>query len=280
MEFIDLLSIYRSKGIGPISFRFLVQNFSTKLQIKEYLHSKNRNIDFIDVSQELEIAEKNNIKYFNDIDNIHVPPIISYIGNINLLNSLIISIIGTRNPTEYGIDFCKHLLQQNKHITCSGLSRGIDTIVHIHSNHTIAVLPCGLLQCYPTQNEYLKSKIAKTGLLLSPFEPNATIQKHYFLIRNAIIADVCNALVLIEGTLGSGSLHAVDLAIKFDKKVFAVPGHPYMPSYEGNNMLLKQNSAEMLLNFKDLSFSTVIKEKAVISEEMALKEMDDISLDV
>ena len=77
-------------------------------------------------------------------------------GKINLNNSRIISIVGTRNMTSYGRDFCKELiadLKQYHPIIVSGFAYGVDICAHKEAIkndlQTIAVLAHGFDQIYP-----------------------------------------------------------------------------------------------------------------------------------
>ena len=214
------------------------------------------NFDF--AYKEIETAKKNNINiitykdknYPKRLKNINDYPLILYVkGTITKEDFNAISIVGTRNPTNYGIavaeKFCTYFAKHSI-TTISGLASGIDTQVHKttlkNSGRTIAVLGNGLLQYYPAENRKLQDKIANNGALISEFSLNQRALPVNFPRRNRIVAGLSLATLVIEAAKKSGSLITANLSCEYGKDVFAVPG-PILSKYsQGTNDLIKQGA--------------------------------------
>lgn len=106
--------------------------------------------------------------YFSDnlleIDN--CPQNLYYVGNINILNTKAISIVGKRNASAKGKYYAYLLAKKyaSKGFTIvSGLAKGIDQFAHIGAlaakGKTIAVLGNGLSKIYPEENTKLAKEI-------------------------------------------------------------------------------------------------------------------------
>ena len=104
-------------------------------------------------------------EYPSSLKMCYKPPfVLFYKGDISLLNSESIAIVGSRYPSEYAIKATKYIMDglfSKKDITIiSGLAYGIDTIAHLealrYNQKTIAVLGCGIDNCYPKENIDLK----------------------------------------------------------------------------------------------------------------------------
>lgn len=203
----------------------------------------------------LEEYEKNNIKVitFNSfsypymLKEISSPPLCLYCkGNIQLLNSFAIGIVGTRKPTEYGVvvtkQYCKELCKADVTIV-SGMAVGIDTVAHKtaieEQGKTIAVLAGGFNHIYPTINLALSKKIAENNLLISEFAPNVKAQTYYFPIRNRIIAGLSKGVLVPEMGEKSGAMHTINYALEFNRDIFVVPGKINSPMSKGTNELIK-----------------------------------------
>ena len=222
----------------------------------------------------LEIIElnPNSKQYPKKLKNIQHPPKKLYcIGNLDLLNSNTIAIIGSRNCSIYGEKVAKDFSEKlsfNNITVISGLAKGIDTFAHIgtlkNNAKTIAVLGSGLDNIYPNENIGLyKSIILKGGLIISEYELGTKPLKQNFPARNRIISGLADAVLVIEAKQKSGTKITVDFALEQGKDVFVIPGNIYSKNSEGTNELIKQgaipvtNYEEILemLRYKDIGVS-------------------------
>lgn len=172
-------------------------------------------------------------EYPKVLSQIFKPPfVIYYYGDIHLIDDIYkcISVVGSRNATEYGKRITKSLvseLAKNK-IIVSGLAKGIDAIAHescIDSNgKTVAILGSGIDYCYPKENKELYNKIKNNHLLLSEYPNDLEPEKDYFPLRNRLIAAFSEATIVTEAKdRKSGSLITVRYALMFGRDVMCVP---------------------------------------------------------
>lgn len=191
---------------------------------------------------------------------IDAPPLLLWgIGNIRILKSLQIAIVGSRDPTPLGAETAHQLafdLAISNWTITSGLARGIDSAAHwgalAASGPTIAVLGTGICDIYPKQNEYLAQKIiSQQGLLLSEFGLKQAPVPTAFPRRNRIISGLCLGTVVVEARLKSGSLITAQHAAEQGRDVFAVPGAVTNPNSQGCHQLL-QEGAKLTLCAQDI----------------------------
>ena len=174
------------------------------------------------------------------------PPIIYYIGDLELANGNNIAVIGSRTLSAYGKQctqyFCDNFIQ-NEICIVSGMAEGIDACAHWsainNGGKTIAVLACGIDYIYPKSNSRLYEEICKNGLVLSEFPLSVRPQKPYFPYRNRIISGLSDCLVVTEAGLPSGTLTTVDHCLDQNKNVYAVPGSINSTASAGTNFLIK-----------------------------------------
>lgn len=180
-------------------------------------------------------------------------------GNLNLKNNKIISIVGTRNSTSYGRDFCDQLIEElaiYNPIIVSGFAYGIDICAHkaaIKNNlQTIAVLAHGLNQLYPKAHKKHVHQVIENGGLLTEFWHEELPLRENFLKRNRIVAGISQATIVIESAEKGGSLVTADIANSYNKDVFALSGRATDLFSKGCNNLIKNHQAHLLNSTKDI----------------------------
>jgi len=189
------------------------------------------------------------------LKNIYNPPLFfTALGDISLLHSdKIISIVGTRKPTQYGRYVTEKIVESlltYDFIICSGLALGIDAVAHRKTvdgdGKTIAVLACGLDTIYPPQNRELARRVKQNGLIISESMPYKKFEKYHFPQRNRIIAGLCQAVCVIEGNLTSGALITAKFGLNCGKEVYALPGDIIRPESAGPNFLISKGAKAIL----------------------------------
>jgi len=187
------------------------------------------------------------------------PVMLYYKGTADLNAGRIISVVGTRAPSEYGKQVCAQLIED---LTChnvvvvSGLAYGIDIIAHRHALlqglSTIGVLAHGLDRIYPPQHHATAQAMLEKGGLLTEFRSNTQPDRQHFPMRNRIVAGMADATIVVESGLQGGSLITADIANSYNKDVFAIPGRVNDPHAAGCNELIRSNRAMLISGAADL----------------------------
>ena len=188
------------------------------------------------------------------------PLVLYYIGNADLNQTKIISIVGTRQITTYGKDLCRKFIRE-LHEMCpqvlvvSGLAYGVDICAHRESlangYNTLAVLAHGLDQIYPYHHRDTAAKMVEHGGLLTEFMTQTNADKANFVRRNRIVAGCSDATIVVESAAKGGSLITAEIAQSYDRAVFAFPGNIGQPFSEGCNNLIRDNAAGLISNAED-----------------------------
>jgi len=173
-------------------------------------------------------------------------------------DSLAVAVVGSRRATPYGLAAAETLaadLAARGVTIVSGLARGIDTAAHRGAlrvgGRTIAVLGSGVDVVYPPENARLAEEIAERGALVSQFAPGMPPLPHHFPTRNAVIAGLSLAVVVVEAAERSGSLITARLAAELGREVLAMPGRATAPESRGANRLI-QDGAALALGWEDV----------------------------
>nr|WP_288932286.1 DNA-processing protein DprA [uncultured Allomuricauda sp.] len=182
-------------------------------------------------------------------------------GNIDLQHQKIISVVGTRNVTNYGSSFCNQFIEEIaplNPIIVSGLAYGVDIAIQKaamnHNLQTIACMAHGLNQIYPKVHAKYQSEIEKNGGFMTEFWSTSQPNRENFLKRNRIIAGLSEATIVIESAEKGGSLVTADLAHGYHREVFAVPGRATDKWSKGCNDLIKYQKAHLLTSAAELIY--------------------------
>ena len=192
-------------------------------------------------------------------DELPAPPIaLTAKGNVDLMEQRAISIVGTRNPTPYGVRVASEMAANfvdREWVVVSGGAYGIDSAAHkgalIAEGETIAVLASGLDVIYPAGNSRLFAEIAETGLLLSEYMPGSPALPHRFLNRNRLIAALGEGTMVVEAAFRSGALRTAEDAQGLHRIVMAIPGPINSPLSEGCHKLIGKGAAVICTGVSD-----------------------------
>ena len=280
-----LLALQRIDGVGDIMAKKLLTHFVSAEAIFTTKASQLAGIDgvgsvlmknlrdksvFEKASVELEFIKNNqiNVAYFQD-DNyperlkhcIDGPLLLFTSGNINLQNKRIISIVGTRQITSYGTEFCRKLIEDLAPldpIIVSGFAYGVDIVAHQlaleHNLQTIGVVAHGLNQIYPKTHKKYVAKVEENGGFITEFWSSSNPDKENFVRRNRIVAGMSEATIVIESADRGGSLITANMANDYNRDVFAVPGRVTDKYSQGCNNLIKTQKANVLSSAADLVY--------------------------
>ena len=284
-ELLHLLALQKVEGVGDIVAKKLLSHcgnaeaiFKTKgsqLSAIDGIGSvliqklKDRTI-FTKAETELKFLRENDIQpvFFQEENYpdrlkhcIDGPILLFTSGNIDLKNRKIISIVGTRQITSYGMEFCKKLISDLaplNPIIVSGFAYGVDIAAHQaameHNLQTIGVVDHGLNQIYPGPHKKYVAKMEQNGGFITEFWSSSNPDKENFVRRNRIVAGMSEATIVIESAEKGGSLITANMANDYNRDVFAVPGRTSDKYSQGCNNLIKTQKANLLTSAADLIY--------------------------
>jgi DNA processing protein len=155
------------------------------------------------------------------------PPVLFLRGTTDEHDGTSVAVVGTRQPTERGINQARQLatgLAASGIPVISGLAAGIDTAAHTAAlaagGRTVAVVGTGIDRVYPPQNASLQEEIAAKGLVISQFLPGSAPTKASFPMRNAVMSGCALATVVVEAAYRSGARMQARLALQHGRHVF------------------------------------------------------------
>jgi DNA processing protein len=270
----DWLRLSRTEGVGPRTFRALVNRFggaSAALAAlpevtRERLGRSIRAIEEPAVDAELAAAARMGARFvaLGEPDYPHAlaeiadpPPVLALLGRVDLAREAAVAIVGSRNASASGLRMAERLaeaLAGEGFPVVSGLARGIDAAAHraALSGGTVAVLAGGLDKLYPPENAGLFDLIAAEGLLVSEMPFGWQPRGRDFPRRNRLVSGLALGVVVVEAAKQSGSLITARMALEQGREVFAVPGSPLDPRAEGPNHLIRQG-ATLVTSAADVS---------------------------
>ena len=307
-ELLHLLALLKVEGVGDIVAKKLINHCGSAENIFQLKASKLTSIDgigqnliknlkdksvFVKAKAELHYIQKNeiNVCFYQD-DNyperlkhcVDGPVLLFYSGTINWNTRKIISIVGTRQITSYGAEFCKKLIEDLaplNPIIVSGFAYGVDIVAHqaaIDNNlQTIGILAHGLNQIYPKSHKRYISKMEQNGGFMTEFWSSSNPEKENFVKRNRIVAGIAEATIVIESAEKGGSLITANLANDYNRDVFAVPGRTSDKLSQGCNNLIKTQRAHLLTSAADVLYilNWELENKSKVIQKQLFISLDD-----
>ena len=254
MNVLDIIALKEGYKKSNKEIIEIVKTGTLPTLFKEDFEDRKRQlVKHLNQVKDLQILSYWDNEYPESLKNIGDPPVILYyMGDIALLKSNTVSIVGTRKPTNYGKTMCEEIVKNlNAYTIVSGMAYGIDAIAHQNAKKTIAIFGNGIDIIYPKSNEWLYHKIKNEGLIISEYFPGTKAAKYTFPYRNRIIAGLSEKTIIVEAAKKSGSLITARYALDYGREVIAVPGDITRPNSYGTNYLI-YSGAIPLLSFKHL----------------------------
>lgn len=280
-----LLALSKIEGVGPVFARKIISKYSNLKELFENKSMKSLACDgvpnviferihkftkFKIIENEIRFIKESKIdvlsvlddNYPFDLKQCYDAPFLLFLkGNIDFNNDKIISIVGTRNVTSYGMGFIKEFVQDLKKynpIIVSGFAYGVDICAHLtaveNDLQTIAVCGKSLDSTYPKIHKKYNELVLNNGGFISEFRTYDVFKKENFIKRNRIVAGLSKATIVIESAIKGGSLSTAKFANDYNREVFALPGKITDLYSAGCNHLIKTNQANLLTSVEDLVY--------------------------
>jgi len=188
----------------------------------------------------IQMVSRGSPDYSGFLSQISDPPALLHVlGNVDAIKKDSIAIVGTREPTEYGITAAKKLgalFSERGYVVVSGLAEGIDAAAHrgaLEVNGlTVAVLAHGLDTVYPSKNKELADTILRNnGALISEYPWGTKVNRSYFIARDRIQSGLSLGVFVVETDIEGGTMHTVKFC-REQKRALIVLKHP--PELIGN----------------------------------------------
>lgn len=186
-----------------------------------------------------------------------------YLGKCDIFDAAhVVSLVGTRNATRYGIDFARELVTElaelvDDVVIVSGLAYGIDVSAHkaalAAGVPTAGVVAHGLNTIYPADHrDIARRMVHEGGVLATEYTSGSQIHRGNFLARNRIVAGLSDAVIVVESDARGGALSTARIASGYDRLVGAVPGRVTDRYSRGCNALLASQTATIIRSAEDL----------------------------
>src|SRR3989475_9396369 len=277
-----LLALALKPGLGPTRVRKLVEHFGSAERV---FHASFTELEAtgmpvvsaqsLATGRSMELAQQEIAKavecgariialadsaYPARLKEIYDPPVVLFVrGNVEVLSSPGIAMVGTRHPTPYGLGMAERLskdLAARGLVIISGMARGVDTASHrgaiATGGKTVAVFGTGIDVMYPKENSRLAEQILSLGgALISEFPIGTFAAPQNFPIRNRIISGMSVGVLVVEAAEYSGTRITARCALEQNRDVFAVPGNVTNKNSWGPNTLIKQG-AKLVATWEDV----------------------------
>ncbi len=269
-EWLNRIALTWANKTRPRHLRALLDRYGSATEVVNH-YGDMVNHDAMDFARrELDFIEKHQIStYFYKDDNypyrlaacVDAPLMLYAKGNVDMNAKHMVSIVGTRMPSERGKDWCRRLVldlaNQVPDLTIvSGLAYGIDVVAHraaIEAGIPTIIVPAhGLDRIYPAVHRNVAVQSLDRGGIVTEYTCGTEPERFNFVARNRIVAGLADAVVVVESKRRGGSLITADMAVDYGREVFALPGRVEDECSAGCNDLIKRNKAHMIEYAEDL----------------------------
>lgn len=184
------------------------------------------------------------------------PYVLFYEGDIRLLGTKKIAVIGSRKMSTLGKTYCEILAKyiDKEYTVVSGLARGVDGYIHellMNKQNCIGVIGCGLDYIYPKENNHIYKEMKKNHLLISEYPNGTKPLAYHFPMRNRLLAALSDKVVVVEASCRSGTMLTVNESLLLDKEVYCFP-YPFdLKQTSGCNQMIEEG-ANVLIDAKSI----------------------------
>ena len=313
MENYYIASVMLTENIGCVRARQLLDHFGSgeaiwKAEIEEFESTKvfpyilNSLINFRQshpncpeqlaefcYNKKIKICSIKDFNYPERLKSIKDAPILLYYKGVLESDNEKIAIVGTRQPTHYGLQIAEKWAEEIASTgidIVSGAAYGIDMAAHkgaMTAGRTIAILGEGLEAVWPNDKKKFLEQISENGAVVSEYSPNTHSSKGTFPQRNRIISGISVGTIVVESDVDGGAMNTATHAAKQGRLIFVVPGSIHWHKSRGCHELIREGatlarSVTDVLNDCELNIETSTPKKKIIglpplegNEEIVLK---------
>jgi DNA processing protein len=233
----------------------LMDFFTDMDSLTDYLVSKVNSRKVIECIQCLEIFKKKIVdanlqvldyyhpQYPKLLKEIYDPPmLLFYIGNISLLDTNLIAVVGTRKPSDvtlHAIDLLpNYFKKRNIAGVVTGLSPGVEkqTVRIMLKNQVplVILIPQGL-DLFIAQDTYsiFTKRSSDNYLLLSELPPGYGFYRWSYVARNRILTGLSPELLIMEAPEQSGTTSSVNSAISQNREIIVFSDMKQKNNFQG-----------------------------------------------
>lgn len=269
-EWLNRIALTYNNRTRQRHLRAILDMYTTACEAADY-HPELISRDAMAYAQkELDFIDKHAIQLYYYKDNNYPyrlaqcpdAPLMLYAkGKVEVNPRHIVSVVGTRMPSERGKDWCRQfvldLAAQVPDLTIvSGLAYGIDVAAHkaaMESGIPTIIIPAhGLDRIYPSVHRNIAVQALNNGGILTEYTTGTEPERHNFVARNRIVAGLADAVVVVESKAKGGSLITAQMAVDYSRDVFALPGRFNDSNAEGCNNLIKTQLAQLITSAEDV----------------------------
>lgn len=261
----DYANIISFKNDPKEFFSFMLKNSKkySRIELELAMENAKRSINYLEGLKDTKVITIFDDMYPKKLASLgNKKPVVLYLrGNIDLLNSDSIAVVGTREPSEHTKNmeeqFVKRLVTYHNVTVVSGLALGCDKIAHevtLNNNgYTIAVLPGGFNKITPKSNKELAERIlSNKGLLMTEYAPDSDVSKYTYVERDAVIAAMSNGTLVMQCGVKSGTMHTVDAAYKMKRRIACYAGLINADIFDGNKEMINSKDSSGIESETDL----------------------------
>lgn len=208
-----------------------------KESIAKTLLSALKDKDFIEESIEKNLRGATDVLtlvsdgYPSELKETPTPPIVIYArGNVQLLSKRKFGIVGSRKTLNQYLKRAEDIsfeLSSNDVVIVTGVADGADSSAikgALKSGNIISVFAGEVGKAYPASANDLSNKIIQSGGLIISENPAGTVPKIYsYPVRNRIIAGLSQGVLIVSGSLTSGTRYTADYALDYGREIFCLP---------------------------------------------------------
>lgn len=186
-------------------------------------------------------AIKNNLK-FNS-------PVLLYAkGNISLLNSPCIAIVGSRNASPVSLQFTSSIARKavsNGNVVVSGFAKGVDRMAFDATvetgGKTIVVLPQGITTFGSGFRSMHKNMVSGKIVVISQFYPEAPWNVGFAMARNTLIYGFADSIYVAQSDEKGGTYAGVTEGLRHKRPIFV--RRPQADEKSANGLLISMGAS-------------------------------------